>query len=87
MLHILSNKRHFYNKTLMDYCKKSTDESIKRLVERKNANLLGDYNKTEINFSTNCLHLNKSLIIGEKSAAFLMFLSLSPIVYLFLNRK
>ena len=38
MFNISNNRKEFYNKTLMDYCRKSTEESIRKMVEReKNA--------------------------------------------------
>ena len=80
MLHIISNRRQIYNKSLMNYCKKSTDDSIKRIVER-------DSNKNKINFTTTDVHLNKSLNIGVKGVAIFVSLSLSSIVYFLYNRK
>jgi len=35
MLSVLNNRRQLYNKNIMDYCRKSTEESIKRIVERE----------------------------------------------------
>jgi hypothetical protein len=80
MLHIISNRRQIYNKLLMDYCKKSTDESIQRIVERHS-------NKNKINFTMNDYPLNKSLVSGGKSFAIFVSLSLSSIVFFFYNRK
>jgi hypothetical protein len=35
MLSVLNNRRQLYNKNIMDYCRKSTEESVKRIVERE----------------------------------------------------
>jgi len=35
MLSVLNNRRQLYNKNIMDYCRKSTEESVKRIIERE----------------------------------------------------
>lgn len=80
MLHILNNRTQIYNKSLMDYCKKSTNESIQRIVVR-------DSTKNKINFTANDVHLNKSQITGVNGFAIFVSLSLSSIVYFLYNRK
>ena len=35
MLSVLNNRRQLYNKNIMDYCRKSTEESVKRIIDRE----------------------------------------------------
>jgi hypothetical protein len=76
MLGIYNNRKPFYNKTMMEYCRKSTEESIKKMVERE---------KCKINMN---LKDDKSLIVSNTSGiAFFTILSISSFIYYFLNTK
>jgi hypothetical protein len=76
MLGIYNNRKPFYNKTMMEYSRKSTEESIKKMVEReKNKKIIG-------------LKSSDSQVLSNTSGiAFFTILSISSFIYYFLNAK
>ena len=92
MQDIFSNRRHFYNKKMMDYLQKSRDESIERIIEREKTKIIGDKNiiLKELDTSTkvNNFNLSKPIAIIEKNGiALLTFLSVTPFIYYFYIMK
>jgi hypothetical protein len=90
MLDIFSNRRHFYNKKMIDYLQKSTDESIERIIEREKVKIIGDKNiiLKALETSTKVNNLKTPLAIIEKNGiALLTFLSVTPFIYYFYIMK
>ena len=82
MLGIYNNRKPFYNKTMMDYCRKSTEQSIQRIVEREKERNIP---KVKIDFKIN----NSQLLSNTNNSgvAFFVILSASSLLYYFLNTK
>ena len=85
MISVLNNRNSFYNKSLMDYCRKSTEESIKNFVEREK-----EKHKVKENIDLNMNYLqvlpnnnNNNNNIG----AFFIILSASSFIYYFFNTR
>ena len=76
MFTVLNNRKPFYNKSLMDYCRKSTEESIKKMVEREK-------NKKIIDFKSS----DSQVLSNTSGIAFFTILSISSFIYYFLNAK
>ena len=90
MQDIFSNRRHFYNKKMMDYLQKSRDESIERIIEREKPKIIGDKNiiLKELDTSTKVNNIITPLAIIEKNGiALLTFLSVTPFIYYFYIMK
>jgi len=82
MLGIYNNRKPFYNKTMMDYCRKSTEQSIQRIVEREKERNIP---KVKIDLKIN----NSQLLSNTNNSgvAFFVILSASSLLYYFLNTK
>ena len=82
MLSVLNNRKPIYNKSLMDYCRKSTEESIKKMILEKEKEKDKYFLKHKIE-----LNLNNSQALSNNKNAFvyLTILSLSSFIYFFLN--
>ena len=76
MLGIYNNRKPFYNKTMMEYCRKSTEESIKKMVEREKI-------KKIINLKSS----DSQVLSNTSGIAFFTILSISSFIYYFLNTK
>jgi hypothetical protein len=85
MLSVLNNRRYFYKKNMRDYCLKSTNESIQRILDReKNKNdivkIIEEVEKSNLNSKKQMFtHVNAGTILG--------FLSITSFIYVFLNKK
>ena len=77
MLSVLNNKKLFYNKNMMDYCRNSTKESIQKFVERE---------KQKLNID---LNINDSQVLPTNNNVFSFFviLSMSSFIYIFFNAR
>jgi hypothetical protein len=79
MLSVLNNKKLFYNKNMMDYCRNSTKESIQKFVERE---------KQKSNID---LKINSSQVLSNNNnnngVAFFVILSVSSFIYYFFNAR
>ena len=83
MLGIYNNRNPFYNKSMMDYCRKSTEQSIQKIVEReKEKEKQKPKPKIELN-------LDNSQVISNNNSGITFFaiLSVSSFIYYFLNTK
>ena len=78
MLGIYNNRKPFYNKTMMDYCRKSTEESIKKMVEREKNKKIIDLKSSDSQVLSNT---------NNSGVAFFVILSASSLLYYFLNTK
>jgi len=76
MLGIYNNRKPFYNKTMMEYSRKSTEESIKKMVEREK-------NKKIIDLKSS----DSQVLSNTSGIAFFTILSISSFIYYFLNAK
>jgi hypothetical protein len=77
MLSVLNNRKLFYNKNMMDYCKNSTKESIQKIVEREKQ-------KSNIDLKINNL---QALSNNNSGIAFFVILSTSSFIYYFFNAR
>ena len=77
MLGVFNNRKLFYNKNMMDYCRKSTEESIQKFVERE---------KQKLNID---LNINDSQVLPTNNNVFSFFviLSMSSFIYIFFNAR
>ena len=78
MLNIYNNRREFYNKNMMDYCRKSTEESIKKMIEREKNKpkftcTINAYNNTNNEVVFNIFSLRENLKIYLKYFEEIMF--------------
>jgi hypothetical protein len=83
MLCSILKRPNFFNKSLKDFCLKSTNESIKKIVE--NCDEERKYKLVKFNLTTNDSYPepnNKNNIIP-----FICFLSISSFLLYFYNRK
>jgi hypothetical protein len=85
MLTVFNNRNPFYNKSLMDYCRKSTEESIKKLVEREKVKENIDFNITNLQVIPNNNNNNNNN--NNAISTFFIILSTSSFIYYFLNTK
>jgi hypothetical protein len=76
MLGIYNNRKPFYNKTMMEYSRKSTEESIKKMVEIEK-------NKKIIDLKSS----DSQVLSNTSGIAFFTILSISSLIYYFLNTK
>jgi hypothetical protein len=76
MLGIYNNRKPFYNKTMMEYSRKSTEESIKKMVEIEK-------NKKIIDLKSS----DSQVLSNTSGIAFFTILSISSFIYYFLNAK
>lgn len=76
MLGIYNNRKPFYNKTMMEYSRKSTEESIKKMVEREK-------NTKNIDLKSS----DSQVLSNTSGIAFFTILSISSFIYYFLNTK
>jgi hypothetical protein len=76
MLGIYNNRKPFYNKTMMEYSRKSTEESIKKMVEIEK-------NKKIIDLKSS----DSQVLSNTSGIAFFTILSISSFIYYFLNTK
>jgi hypothetical protein len=88
MLSVFNNRKPFYNKSLMDYCRKSTEESIKKFVEREK-----EKNKVKENIDFNITNLqvlpnnNNNNNNNNAIGVFFIILSTSSFIYYFLKTR
>jgi hypothetical protein len=85
MFNVFNNRKPFYNKNMMDYCRKSTEESIKKFTEReKLKQKQNSILKTKID-----LKINNSQVLSNSNngVAFFVILSVSSFIYYFLNAR
>jgi hypothetical protein len=76
MLGIYNYRKPFYIKTMLEYSRKSTEESIKKIIER------------EKNKKINDLKSSDSQVLSNTSGiAFFTIHSISSFIYYFLNAK
>ena len=96
MIHIFT-KKTVYNKKFSDLCLKSTNESIRRLIDKKNIdkkneylNLLFDSKFDDKNTNTNNKFIlpNSNLNANSNNViSFIIFLSITPFIIYFYNYK
>lgn len=80
MLSVFSRRQLYNNnKNIMNYCRTSTEKSIRRIVEREKPVFNKYLNEYESSIETVSMYKN--------SFAFLTLLSISSFMYLFLHRK
>jgi len=88
MLSVLNNRRYFYKKNMMDYCLKSTQESIQRILDREKNKKTKDIVKfIEKEVEKTRLHSKRQIISHVNALSILGFLSVSSFIYVFLNKK
>jgi hypothetical protein len=82
MFTVLNNRKPFYNKNMMDYCRKSSEESFKKIVET--AREREKVTKTKID-----LKINNSQVLSNSNngVAVFVILSVSSFIYYFLNTR
>jgi hypothetical protein len=88
MFNIFNGYKHIPDSKYMQYSKKSTDESIKKLVSR----MIEREKQQKFDLTTiSSEETNNNLIITVKEfdnhSAFIFFLSISSLVYYFFNKK
>ena len=76
MLGIYNNRKPFYNKTMMEYSRKSTEESIKKMVEREKNKKINDFKSSD-----------SKVLSNTSGIVFFTILSISSFIYYFLNAK
>ena len=82
MLSIFNRKQLYNNnKNIMNYCRTSTENSIRRLVEREKPMFNKYLNKYDLSVSLETVSMYKN------SFTFFTLLSISSFMYLFLHRK
>lgn len=82
MLSVFSRRQLYNNnKNIMNYCRTSTEKSIRKIVEREKPVFNKYLNEYESSISIETVSMYKN------SFAFLTLLSISSFMYLFLHRK
>ena len=76
MLGIYNYKKPFYNKTMLEYSRKSTEESIKKMVERDKNKKINDFKSSD-----------SKVLSNTSGIVFFTILSISSFIYYFLNAK
>jgi hypothetical protein len=83
MLGVLNNRRLINNNNIMNYCRTSTEKSIRELVERKTPKYNNYLKEMNLSDSTS----SQTVSMHKNSFAFLTILSISSVIYIFLHRK
>jgi len=88
MLSVINNRRYFYKKNMMDYCLKSTEESIQRILDREKNQKAKDVAKIiEEEVEKSNLKTKRHMNSHVNGSYILVFLSISSLIYVFYNRK
>ena len=82
MICSILKRPNFFNKSLQDYCLKSTNESIKRIVEKCDEER--KYKSVKFNLTTNDSYPEPN---NNNIIPFICFLSISSFLLYFYNRK
>ena len=84
MLGVFNNRRQLCNNNnIMNYCRISTENSIRRLVEREKPK----YNKYFQQNGFSISRQSEDISMYKNTFAFFSLLSISSFIYLFLHRK
>lgn len=86
MLGVFNNRRKLYNNNnnIMNYCRTSTENSIRRLVEREKPQKNIFFETKDFSWSSTS---HEAVSMNKNTFAFLTLLSISSFIYVFLHRK
>lgn len=86
MLSVINNRRYFYKKNMMDYCLKSSEESIQRILDREKNQKSTDVVKI-IEKELETPQFKRQMSSHVSGTSILVFLSLYSFIHVFFNRN
>jgi len=84
MFNVSNNRKLFYNKNILDYCRKSTEESMQKFTEREKQK---QKQKQKQNQYVDLKISNSQVVSNTSGVVFFTILSVSSFIYYFLNAK